>query len=54
MPIVVCSADYIGNRAYEQIHQRVTCATTVLNDAKTAVAEIDRVLNALLHFSQPV
>ncbi|RFU29302.1 hypothetical protein B7463_g7048, partial [Scytalidium lignicola] len=39
---------------YHQMSKHITCAHTVLHDEKHAAAEIDRLLNAMLYFSQPV
>ncbi|KAK3376853.1 thiamine diphosphate-binding protein [Lasiosphaeria ovina] len=38
---------------YVKISGELSCATTILKDPTTAVAEIDRVLNAMLFHSQP-
>ncbi|KAF4629594.1 hypothetical protein G7Y89_g8550 [Cudoniella acicularis] len=38
---------------YHKMSEHITCATTVLHNSQTAAAEIDRVLNAMMHFSQP-
>jgi len=40
--------------AYHEMSKHISCATTVLNDASTAVSEIDRCLNAMMKYSQPV
>ena len=34
--------------------KQISCATTVLKDVKTAAAEIDRCLNAMMYHRQPV
>ncbi|KAH8689125.1 thiamine diphosphate-binding protein [Talaromyces proteolyticus] len=39
---------------YVKISDELSCATTILHDAATAVAEIDRVLNAMIYHSKPV
>jgi pyruvate decarboxylase len=47
----------VGNGKFDVFHkmsEHVTCASTVLHDSATAVGEIDRVLNAMMHYSQPV
>lgn len=44
-------------RSYEcqhQIFEAITCASTVLSDPNRAGYEIDRVLEALVHYKQPV
>src|SRR5579871_6018091 len=37
-----------------KIFEQITAASTVLNDAQTAQKEIDRVLEAALHYKRPV
>ncbi|RFU72525.1 pyruvate decarboxylase [Trichoderma arundinaceum] len=44
----------LNYRHYLKMSDEISCATTVLTDASTAAAEIDRVLNAMLYHSQPV
>ncbi|KAN0110591.1 putative pyruvate decarboxylase [Hyaloscypha variabilis] len=47
----------VGDGKFDVFHEmsrHITCATTVLHDPKTAATEIDRVLNAMLYYSQPV
>ncbi|KAK3346090.1 thiamine diphosphate-binding protein [Lasiosphaeria hispida] len=47
----------IGDGSYDHYHKisaEISCATTVLTDPTTSVAEIDRVLNAMLYHSKPV
>ncbi|QKX55636.1 uncharacterized protein TRUGW13939_02733 [Talaromyces rugulosus] len=39
---------------YVKMSSELSCATTVLHDPATAVAEIDRVLNAMIYHSKPV
>lgn len=39
---------------YHEMSRQICCATTVLQDSATAASEIDRVLNTMLHRSQPV
>ncbi|KUJ13706.1 putative pyruvate decarboxylase [Mollisia scopiformis] len=39
---------------YHEMARHITCASVVLHDAKTAASEIDKVLNAMLLYSQPV
>jgi len=46
----------LGDGSYEhyvKMSSELSCATAVLKDSSTAVAEIDRVLNAMMYHSQP-
>jgi len=47
----------VGDGKFDIFHEmskHITCATTVLHDSKTAASDIDKVLNAMLFYSQPV
>ncbi|KAK9319254.1 thiamine diphosphate-binding protein [Lipomyces orientalis] len=47
----------LGNGNFSMYHEMVrniTVASTVLDDPSTAPSEIDRVLNAMVHFNRPV
>ncbi|KAE8448985.1 hypothetical protein EG329_008573 [Mollisiaceae sp. DMI_Dod_QoI] len=39
---------------YHEMSKHITCATTILHDPKTAATDIDKVLNTMLLYSQPV